>query len=157
MTAATRSGLLLAATLLLGIVLGAAGMGALQRRRRAELGGLGRPPGFARHVTEVIGPRDSAQAARLEPAIARAAARNERIIRAANAGLRGSLDSMRTELAPLLDEAQRERLERMTRLPPPFGPRPFPRGMRGPRPEGPPPEGPPPGGPPPDGPPAGDQ
>jgi hypothetical protein len=122
MNASTKSALLLAGTLVAGLVLGAAGAGALARQRRAELGTLGRPPGFARHVEEVLQPRDSVQRAQLQPVIERAAARNQRIIREANVNLRGSIDSLRAELAPLLDDAQRDRLARMTRTMPPFGP-----------------------------------
>jgi hypothetical protein len=154
MTAATRSALLLAATLALGLVLGALGMGALQRERRAQLGGLGRPPGFARHVEETIRPRDAAQEARVRPVIARAVDRNQRIIREANAQLRASVDSLRTEMDSLLDDSQRQRLAEMTRGLPPFGPgrggRPGPGGRPGRR--GPPPfERPVDGGPPPPG------
>ncbi|HEU4719911.1 MAG TPA: hypothetical protein VFS59_01005 [Gemmatimonadaceae bacterium] len=153
MSAATKSALLLAVTLALGLVLGAVGAGALERRRREEVGGLRRPPGFARHVLQEIVPRDSAQAALLRPIVARTAERNQAIMRDANARLRSSIDSMRTELAPLLDDAQRARLARMTRLAPPFGPpRPGMPGRRGGRPFGPPDgRGPPPGpgGPPP--------
>ncbi|MDB4883662.1 MAG: hypothetical protein JWL95_2428 [Gemmatimonadetes bacterium] len=139
MNASTKSALLLAGTLVVGLLLGAAGAGAIARQRRAELGAFGRPPGFARHVIDVIQPRDVAQTAQLQPAIERAAERNRRIIREANGGLRQSIDSLRAELAPLLDEAQRERISRMTRILPPFGPgRPRPDGFR-PRGGGPPP------------------
>jgi hypothetical protein len=141
-SAATKSALLLASTLLLGLVLGAVGAGALERQRRAESGGLGRPPGFARHVLHEIEPRDSAQAAQLEPIVVRTAERNQRIIREARERLRSSVDSMRAELSPLLDDAQRERLARATRLEPPFGPpRPGMPGRRGPPPFGPPRDG----------------
>ena len=139
MNAATKSTLLLAGTLALGLVLGASGAGAISRQRRAELRTFGRPPGFARHVTEVIQPRDSAQSAQVQPVIERAAERNRRIIRAANDSLRASIDSLRLELAPLLDEPQKERLARMTQTLPPFGAgRP---GPGGPRPQRPPPPG----------------
>lgn len=142
MNTSTTSALLLAGTLAAGLVLGAAGAGALARQRRVELGTLGRPPGFARHVEDVLQPRDSAQRARLQPVIERAAARNQRIIRDANVSLRQSIDSLRAELGPLLDDAQRDRLARMTSTMPPFGPgRPRPGMQRMPGHRGPPPFG----------------
>ncbi|MES2177668.1 MAG: hypothetical protein V4550_07355 [Gemmatimonadota bacterium] len=153
MTAGTKSALLLGATLLVGMVLGAAGAGSLDRQRRERLGGMGRPPGLARHIEEVINPRDGAQAEQLRPIIQRAAERNQLLIRRTNDELRASIDSMRAELDPLLDADQRDRLARATRELPPFGRQGGPpgRGGRGgPPPDGPPPFGPPPrGGPPP--------
>ena len=162
MTVAMKSALLLAVTLALGLVVGFAGAGSLDRMRRERLGALGRPMGFAGHMEEVISPRDPAQGDQVRPIIARAAERNQRIIREANASLRGSVDSMKAELLPLLDDTQRRRLEDATRGLPPFG-IPGGRGGRGGPPGGPPggpgrggrggPDGPPPFGPPPDRPP----
>lgn len=158
MTVGMKSALMLAVTLALGIVLGLAGAGSLDRMRRERLGGLGRPQGFAHHMEEVIDPRDAAQAEQVRSIIARAAERNQRAIREANEFLRHSVDSMKTELQPLLDEAQRRRLDDATRGLPGIGPPG--RGGRG-GPGGPPGgrgrggrggfDGPPPFGPPPDG------
>ena len=148
MNVAMKSALLLAATLALGIVFGLVGAGTLERQRRERLGGLGRPPGFSRHIEEVIQPRDAAQAAQVRVIIARAAERNQQMVRNANEALRHSVDSMKAELAPLLDDAQRQRLARATSGLPPLGGPPRGRGGRG-GPDGPPPgRGPPPFGPP---------
>ena len=139
MNVATKSALLLGATLALGVVIGLVGAGTLERQRRERLGGLGRPRGFARHIEEAIQPRDAAQAAQVRAIIERAAERNQRMIRGANDALRRSVDSLTSELQPLLDEPQRRRLAEATRGLPPLG---GPPGGRGGRP-GPPPFGPP--------------
>lgn len=149
----TRSAaLLLAATLALGVLLGVLGAGAL--RPRFERGGpppmgpmnpgrRGRPGAFAERMEEVIAPRDSAQRAAIRPVIERTAARNRMLIEQLNRTLRGSVDSMRAELAASLSEDQRQRLERaVERLPAVRGP-------GGPGPRGPPGDGPPRGGGPP--------
>ena len=125
----TRSAaMLLAVTLLLGVLLGVLGAGAL--RPRLERAGpppmgppRGGPGGFAAHMEEVIAPRDSAQRIAVQAVIARTAARNRLLIAQLNHTLRTSVDSMRVELAPVLDEEQRERLERaVARLPAVRGP-----------------------------------
>ena len=147
----TRSAaLLVGATLMLGVLLGVLGAGAL--RPRFERTGpppmgapppRGRPGGFAEHMEEVIAPRDSAQRAAVRVVIERTAVRNRSLIEQLNRSLHASVDSMRVELAPLLSEDQRLRLERATdRLPAVRGP-------GAPGPGGPPRDGPPPGGPPP--------
>lgn len=151
----TRSAaLLLAATLVLGVILGVLGAGAL--RPRFERGGppwmepahpgvRGRPGGFAEHMEEVIAPRDSAQRVVVRSVIARTAARNKSLIEQLNRTLRASVDSMRVELAPALGEDQRTRLERaVARLPAVRGP-----GSPRPHGHGPPGDGPPQGGGPP--------
>jgi hypothetical protein len=150
----TRSAaLLLAATLVIGMVLGVLGAGALRPRfERAgppwmgapNPGVRGRPGGFTEHMEEVIAPRDSAQRVVVRGVIDRTAARNRSLIEQLNRTLRASVDSMRGELAPLLSEDQRQRLERaVVRLPAVRGP-------GGPGPRGPPGDGSPrDGGPPP--------
>jgi len=152
----TRTAVILLTTLLLGVLLGAVGGGTMAAERRARLDEMRRPGGFVEQVEEVVRPRDQAQRAALRPVIEATARRNQQIVRGANARLRAELDSMRARLAPRLDAAQRERLDRF--LPPPFGPPPpgHPRpGDARPPPGGPPPpgEGPPFGAPPPDRPP----
>ena len=129
----TRSAaLLLAATLVLGVILGVLGAGALRPRfERAgppwmqppNFGPRGRPGAFAEHMEEVIAPRDSAQRVAVRGVIDRTAARNRSLIEQLNRTLRTSVDSMRIELAPVLSEDQRQRLERaVARLPAVRGP-----------------------------------
>ncbi|MEO7179881.1 MAG: hypothetical protein ABI141_03525 [Gemmatimonadaceae bacterium] len=161
MNVSRSAALLLLATLAIGILLGALGAGALRPRleRRPPFAGppgspgmrgQGRPGGrfgFAEHMVEVIAPRDSAQSAAVRVIIERTAAHNRALIEQLNGSLRASVDSMRSELAPILDAGQRDRLERATnQLPPVRGPGAPGRrgGPGGPRPDGPPPrEGPP--------------
>lgn len=144
----TRSAaLLLAVTLVLGVLLGVLGAGAL--RPRLERAGpppmgppppRGRPGGFAEHMEEVIAPRDSAQRLAVRVVIERTAARNRSLIEQLNRTLRASVDSMRIELGPVLSDDQRERLgQAVARLPAVGGP-----GGAGPR--RPPGDGAPPGG-----------
>ena len=127
----TRSAaILLAVTLLLGVLLGVLGAGALRPRLeragprpRGALPPRGEPGGFAAHMEEVIAPRDSAQRAAVRVVIERTAARNRVLIEQLNGTLRASVESMRVELAPLLSEDQRQRLERAAaRLPAVRGP-----------------------------------
>ena len=156
MTASFRSGLLLAVTLAVGVALGLAGGGWLQRHQRERLRDLRRPPGFVAHLEDVIAPRDEAQRADVHRLLEATARGNDRVIRTANETLRARMDSLRTQLAPLLDAGQRDRLDRELRgLRSPFGPpggRPGGRRPPGP-PGGGPPDGPPPDRPPPDRPP----
>ncbi|HEX8695722.1 MAG TPA: hypothetical protein VF746_25125 [Longimicrobium sp.] len=143
----TRSALILLATLALGVLLGAVGGGALASRRAEKIRELRRPPGFVAHLEEVIRPRDEAQRRAIRPHLEATARRNHEIVQGAHGRLRAELDSLRARLAPLLDEAQRERLAEFGR-PPERGGGPPPGGL-------PPPKGPPPrdGRPPRDGPP----
>jgi hypothetical protein len=148
MSGTVRAALLLAATLAVGWALGIVSGGALARQRRERIEALRRPPGFAAHLESVIRPRDEAQRAAVRPVLEVVGARNERVIRDANAALRAGVDSLRAVLAPLLDAEQRARLDAEIRRLPPLRP-----GGGGGRPPGPPPFGPPPFGPPPAGPP----
>ncbi|HET7460364.1 MAG TPA: hypothetical protein VFJ82_03915 [Longimicrobium sp.] len=158
-----RGLLLLLGTLALGVLLGAAGNGTLQRERRHQVEQIRRPGGFQEHMLRVIRPRDDAQRNAILPAIQATDRRNAQIIHAAHEQLRAALDSMRAQIAPQLDADQRARLDEFARMvpPPPIGRGrpggpggpgmggPGGPGMRGPG--GPPRDGwgPPPGGPPP--------
>jgi uncharacterized membrane-anchored protein YhcB (DUF1043 family) len=157
----TKSALALVAALLIGVVIGALGNGALAAQRRHRIDEMRRPPGFVARMEEVIRPRDQKQRDELRPFLEATAERNQQIIRGAGAQLHARLDSMRAQLAPHLDAEQRRRLDEFARTaanpmrpPPPGRPGPGgppPRDGR-PPPEGPPPEGGPPDGPPPEGP-----
>jgi hypothetical protein len=155
MTTATKSALLLAATLAVGVLLGLLGASSLERTRRRPPGPPAEGGGLVRHMLEVIQPRDSAQRAAIEPVLERAAARNRDVIRGVNERMRASIDSMRAELLPILDEDQRGRLDEAARRLPPIraggGGPPFGRRGGGPPGRGGPDDGPPPmrGGPPP--------
>jgi len=126
MKAEAKSLLLLLGTLSLGVLLGAAGTGAVQRERRQEAEEIRRPGGFVEHMLEVIRPRDEAQRNAILPVVRATGERNREIMRAAHTQLRDALDSMRARLDPQLDAGQRARLEEFARMPPP--PPPPPRG-----------------------------
>lgn len=136
-----KSAAMLITTLLLGMVIGLVGQGALQRARHPRGAPPPRPPGFVARMEEVLQLRAEQQAP-VRPILEATADANQRVIDAAHVQLRAALDSMSRTLAPLLDEAQRQRLaDRVRELPDPFRPPP-PRDGRGPPPRdgrGPPP------------------
>lgn len=157
MKADVKSAAVLVATLAIGVVLGMVGQGMLTRQRTQQVSELRRPPGFVEHMERVIDPTD-AQRDTVRALLSAVATRNEAVMQSARGALKGGLDSLQVALAPLLDEGQRERLGRMSRLPDPFQPPPPPppdgRGGAGAGqrpPDGRPPGGPPRGGPPPKG------
>ena len=121
-----RGLLLLLGTLALGVVLGAAGNGTIQRERRHRVEEIRRPGGFEEHMLRVIRPRDEAQRNALLPVIQATGRRNEQIVHTAREQLRAELDSMRARIAPQLDAEQRARLDEFARMapPPPIGGRP---------------------------------
>lgn len=126
-----RGLLMLLGTLALGVLLGAAGNGALQRERRERMEQIRRPNGFVEHMMEIIRPRDEAQRSAILPTVRATAERNRQVIEGAHRQLRAALDSMRAQLAPQLDAGQRARLDEFARMPPPPGglpPRPGPGG-----------------------------
>lgn len=143
---AALAALALFATLVIGIVLGVLGVGAATRyvmridpvryRTPAPAGA------FQEHMLRVIEPSDSIQEAKVRVVVERAGDRNRALLRELNVALKASVDTMRTELAPMLTADQRERLERTAnRLPPVREPGPPPN--RRPVRVGPPPDGPP--------------
>lgn len=136
MTPTTKSSIVLGAMLAIGMVLGAVLSGYIAERRMRQLAELRGPRGFVEHMEQVIDPKDGAQRDAVRPIIEAAGKRNEQIIGAAQASLKASVDQMQTELAPILDEAQRAHLKDVTeRLPNPL------RGRGGPGRGGPPPFG----------------
>lgn len=131
----TKSALILAATLALGIIIGMMTQALMARGRAHQLAGLRGPPGFVAHLERVLAP-DVGQATQVRAILEATATRNGAIIGAAHQALRTELDSMKLRLGPVLTEAQKQRLEDQERWPDPFRPPP-------PR-EGPPPrDGPP--------------
>jgi len=116
-----KSLLLLLGTMSLGVLLGAAGNGTVQRERREQADEIRHPDGFVEHMMDVIRPKDEAQRSAILPVVQATGARNEAIMRSAHTQLRAALDSMRMRLAPRLDAEQRARLEEFARMPPPPG------------------------------------
>ena len=140
MNTSAKSTSILLATLAIGVVLGMVGQGLLLRTRRPPSDDRRPPRGFAAHMEEVIQPRPDQERA-LRVILDSTAQSNQRVIDSARGRLHVSLDSLRLRLAPMLDEAQRDRLAQMSRLPDPFRPPPRRRGGppdgRGGPPEGP--------------------
>jgi hypothetical protein len=123
MTANTKSMFLLAMTLVTGFALGLFADATLVRGRRDRIEGMRRPPGFVAHMESVIQPHSDAQRDSIRPILESAGRRNQQAIREANLQLRAALDSMKTELAPILDSSQRDRLAReVEHMPDPFRP-----------------------------------
>ncbi len=148
MSPSVRAWLLLGVTLLLGICIGVLGGGALQERRVARVNDIRRPGGFVEHVQDVIRPTSDSQWAKIRPIVESAAMRNASMRHMHDSAMRVTLDSLRAQLNPMLDERQRERLARFVPGrpggPPPRGDRDDRRGPpdgRSPRPDdrGPPP------------------
>lgn len=121
MTTQFKSLVLLAATLVVGFALGLFADASLVRGRRDQIDRLRRPPGFVAHMERVIQPHSDAQRDSIRPLLEHTAQQNGTIMHDANDHLRAALDSMRTALAPMLDQAQRDRLAREVGRMPPFG------------------------------------
>ena len=149
MNTGAKSTSILVATLAIGVVLGMVGQGLLLRSRRPPPDDGRPPPGFAAHMEDVIQPRPD-QVRALRVILDSTALSNQRVIDSARGRLHLALDSLRLRLAPMLDDAQRDRLAQMSRLPDPFRPPrrrgDGPRDGRGGPPGGGPPGGGPPGG-----------
>lgn len=122
MTANSKSMVLLAATLVVGFTLGLFADATLVRGRGRRLAALRRPPGFVDHMQSVIAPHGDAQRDSIRPALERMAELNQQVSRDANQRLRAGLDTMRMALAPMLDSAQRSRLDAEVVRGPQFGP-----------------------------------
>jgi hypothetical protein len=133
MSPSVRAWVLLGVTLLLGICLGVLGGGALQERRVARVNDIRRPSGFLEHMHDVIEPVSDSQWAIIRPLVEATAARNMGMRHVHDSAMRATLDSLRAQLNPMLDERQRERLSRFA--PDAAGRRPRARG--GPRNDGP--------------------
>ena len=128
MTVRTKSVLMLAATLVLGMVLGALLFGSVQRHRFRHALSLARPQHFTTDLARVLQPRDDVQAKQIGAILDRLDThmRNDRQQRAEV--MQARLDSLEAHLSPILSEEQRARLhEHLTqhkgavRRPPPFG------------------------------------
>jgi hypothetical protein len=129
MSNSVRAWLLLVVTLCLGIAIGLLGSGALQDRRMRRVSDMRRPGGFVEQLQRVIRPNSDSQWNAIRPLVEATDRANAERRRAHDVGMRASLDSLKTALAPLLDNAQRERLARFA--PDRRGPQPGRRGPRG--------------------------
>ena len=123
MNTGAKSTSILLATLAIGVVLGMVGQGLLLRARQPLPDDRRPPRGFAAHMEEVIQPRPD-QVRALRVILDSTALSNQRVIDSARGRLHVALDSLRLRLAPMLDDAQRDQLAQMSRLPYPFRPPP---------------------------------
>ena len=110
MNARAKSALVLLATLLIGMVLGALLFGTVQRQRFQHALRLARPDRFTASVEQVIRPVDDAQ----RQAVRRVLQEFDTQIRAdrqeKSQHMRAQLDSLQSRLSSLLDETQLARL-----------------------------------------------
>ncbi|MFH1568711.1 MAG: hypothetical protein ABIL09_12000 [Gemmatimonadota bacterium] len=110
MNARAKSALVLVATLVIGMVLGALLFGMVQRERFRPAMRLARPDRFMASVEEVIRPRDEAQRHAVREVLERFDEQMKRNREQAAVHMRAELDSLQTSLSPLLDQTQRQHL-----------------------------------------------
>ena len=124
MTIDAKSSLILLATLVLGIAIGALGAGALAQRRSEHLRELRHQGMFVEHMEQIIQPRDETQREAIRPILEETGRRNYALLNSTHARLEAEMDRMHERLAPLLDEAQMERVEARAHFHQEFGPPP---------------------------------
>ena len=131
MKMSTTSSLMLLATLLVGMVLGAVVSGTLAQQRRGRVAQDPGGGGFVAHMERLIQPRDAAQGDAVRPILEAADQRNRSIIQGAEGEMRAAMEEMADSLADLLDEDQRRRLQRAVERPGLLSPPPGGQGGRG--------------------------
>ena len=118
----TRSMLVIVATLLIGILIGALGHGAFRGRRFRHIARLKTQEGFVTRMEGVIQPEPAQQEA-VRQILTQYVQLLEQVRLLLFAQLGAETDSMRTRLAPILTEEQKARLDeelkRLRRRPPP--------------------------------------
>lgn len=130
MNARTKSTLLLLATLLIGMLLGALVHARMVDHRIERLAMLRSQRGFARFIEQTVEPRDAEQREAVRQILDGAAVRMGRHMADSRREMAGILDSTRQELREVLTEEQLARLDRrlerhrgrMMRGGPPGGP-----------------------------------
>ena len=111
MTARTKSALILVATLVVGILLGALGTSVVFNQRLEKIIAIGQPDGFSLTLEEVIQPHDEAQRAQIRAVLRQTGQRMHEQRRAHFEDLIGLFDSTRAALEPLLTDEQKERFD----------------------------------------------
>jgi hypothetical protein len=101
---------IIVATLIIGIVLGAVGRGALQKHHHQKLDSIERTEMFLSRVNEVVNP-DSSQKPKVEKIAKRAAERVEILFDHHQAEMAIIVDSMKSELSETLRPEQQQRLD----------------------------------------------
>ncbi len=116
MSPRTKSVLLLVATLIIGLVLGALINGYFVRQRLARIGDFMNPAGFGGRIEEVIQPTSEEQREAVRRVLDSAAPKAVDIMRESRSRMRALNDSVRSELADILTSEQMERLDERIRL-----------------------------------------
>lgn len=105
------SALVLFGTLLLGIVLGALGGGAIRHHRHYSMHGLHDRDGLASYMLDAIEPRDDVQRRAILPHVERAAATTTTELGTVHERLLTELTALRDSLRPILTDDQLRRLD----------------------------------------------
>lgn len=106
----------IAATFVVGTAFGMVLNGALSKQSVAPApiarpqGEQGPPMGFVDEMERLIQPHDDNQREQLRPFLERTDNANRTIVDGARIAMRAALDSLRANVAPLLDDQQRQRL-----------------------------------------------
>ncbi len=106
-----KATLIIIATLIIGIVLGAVGRGALMKHHHQKLDSMERTELFLSRVNEVVNP-DSSQKHKVEEIAKRTAQRIDILFDHHQAQMAVIVDSMKSELAAVLRPEQQQRLDR---------------------------------------------
>jgi hypothetical protein len=108
--------MLLLATLIIGLVLGALINGYFVRQRLARIGDFMNPAGFGGRIEEVVQPTSDEQRAAIRSVLDGAAPMAVEIMRESRSRMRALNDSVRSELSGILTSEQMERLDERMRL-----------------------------------------
>jgi hypothetical protein len=111
MSIRVKTALIIVATLLLGGLVGAFTTSRVMDQRMERLNRLRSPDGFAERMEQVIVPRNAEQQARIRVVLERTSDRFDALHRSYRSQRGATMDSMRTELAPLLAPDQQDRLD----------------------------------------------
>ena len=111
MKARTKSALLLVATLVVGLLVGAVTTGSIVNHRLDELKAMRSRGGFTGMLERVIEPTDEAQRAQIRAVLERSEARFSETRRECRGFFATGRDSMRADLASVLTPAQQTRLD----------------------------------------------
>jgi len=111
MKARTKSALLLIATLVVGLLVGAVTTGSIVNLRRDELKAMRSPGGLTGMLERVIEPTDEAQRAQIRAVLEGSEARFSEALRECRGFHSAARDSMRADLDSVLTPAQQNRLD----------------------------------------------
>ena len=111
MKARTKSALLLVATLVVGLLVGAVTTGSIVNNRLDQIRAMRSQGGFVGMLEQVIEPTDEAQRAEIRAVLERSEARFSEIRRECRGLYTASRDSMRADLASILTPTQQTRLD----------------------------------------------